>query len=157
MDFIGIATLVSVIGSAVAVLLVHRLVGFRPDSRDGALSEWEAGRVRFDTEDDLADQVKQLQRLTRRLCEQIVERELSDEARWRMLDESQDEVRELRAKVLELRVDLMKRLHDSDESRRQRDRELERRQGRELERYRERELLESGRSGQEDRPLAAAR
>jgi len=157
MDVIGIATLLAVIGSAAAVLLVHRLVGFRPDNVNSTSSVWGSRRTRFYSEGDLADQVERLHAITRQLCEQVVERELSEEALRRMLDESRGEVRDLRTKVLELRVDLKKRFDGSDESRRHRERDLERRQERELERHRERELLESGRLAKEERPLAAAR
>lgn len=156
MDFIGIATLLAAIGSVAAVLIVHRLVGFRPAKRS-QLSVWGTRHASLDAEGDLTERVEHLHAITRQLCEQIVERELTEEALWRMLDESKGEVRDLRTKVLELRVNLKKRLDGSDESRLQRERDLERRQGRELERHRERELLESGRLGQEDRPLAAAR
>lgn len=144
MGFIEIVTLILAVGACVAGLLAYMLVGFRADGH--ATARWwprsvEAG---FETKDDLVDQIKHLQAMTRQLCEQMVERELLDEARWRSLDEARDEVGELRAKVLELRLDLAKRLRDSDESRRRRERELERRQGRQLERHRERELIEAG-------------
>jgi len=128
MEIIAITGIVSLMGAVVAAVLAHRLLG--PGSAPKATS--------------LNAQLGALHAQTVRLQAQLEERDAMEEARWRMLEESQEEVRKLRSAYVGLRSDLEKRLNDADESRRRRERELERRQDRGLERHRERELEQSG-------------
>lgn len=111
---------------------------------------------------DASDQVDQMhtlvqmQALIHSLREQLVEREALDDLRWQMLEETRDELRQVRSRVLKLRRDFDNRLHQSDESRRSRQRELERQQGREFGWHRERELEQARWRGQKERPRASS-
>lgn len=151
MDFVTITGLISVIGSALAVLVVYRLVGFR-----AAEEPLDHGAVLAASQvvgaDDLEAQVRRLEALMVRLDRKVNEK---DEARWQMREESQDEVRELRAMLRqwryemdEWRAEVEKRLRDSDESRRYRELEVER--------HRERELQQSQQIPRK-RPLTSVR
>jgi|GEM_PF-4596434 len=155
MEFIGIVSIISLLGAIVTAALAHRFLGFRESDEPemGLLSA--SGGLR--TVDDLVAQLDRLHGQTMRLEEQLRERDHVEEIRWRMLEESQAEVRKLRSAYVGLRNEFERRISDSDESRRLRERELERRQERGFERHRERELEQSGFRPRKSGPLVSVR
>ncbi|MBS1863958.1 MAG: hypothetical protein JSS68_19845 [Actinobacteria bacterium] len=117
-----------IVGTLGTALLAHRLLGFRPTAHAGRQGER-----------DLAQFVGQLESQVVRMEKHLLQSELIEERTAVRLEETEQEVRQLRASALKLD----KRLNDANESRRLREREMARRQERELERHRERELEES--------------
>ena len=145
MDAIAITGIITVVGAVIGLLLAHRLVGFRTEGPSVAIvsAEPEPGDPTADRIHDLVLQINQMQAEVAQIQDQLRDRELMEERKWRLLDETQKELQQRRRAELELRYDLSKRLDEADEARRLRERELERRQEREFERHRERELEES--------------
>lgn len=145
MDAIAITGIITVAGAAIGLLLAHRLVGFRTGA-PGVITptvEPMTGDPAADRLHDLALQIDRMQMEVAQIQEQLRDRELMEERKWRLLDETQKELQQRRRAELELRYNLSKRLDEAEEARRLRERELERRQEREFERHRERELEES--------------
>ncbi|HEX6601673.1 MAG TPA: hypothetical protein VF030_03445 [Solirubrobacterales bacterium] len=128
------------IGAAIGLLLAHRLVGFRTEGPSVATLPGDATADRFH---NLALKINQMQAEVAQIQDQLRDRELMEERKWRLLDETQKELQQRRRAELELRYDLSKRLDEADEARRLREREFKLRQKREFERHRERELEES--------------
>ncbi|MBK5220041.1 MAG: hypothetical protein JJE35_09695 [Thermoleophilia bacterium] len=127
MNVVVVASIISVVGAAVAVVLVMRLVGFRPAggidlAKEAALPEG-----------DLERQIAELHASVVELRELIVEKEMADDDRWQAYRE---ETRQLRDMVRRTRFEVDKRLRDSDESRQQREREQARHREREQEQSR---------------------
>lgn len=161
MNLIVIASSLTVIGAVAGIFLTHRLIGFRSEGPNvGVDLPRSASQAQpLDEASLLAAHIHELSVQLLQVQEELREREVVDEVRWRQFEETQKEVRQLRTATLRLRYDLniSKRLHDSDEARRPRERERERRRERELDLHKEREFEESARAGEEiETPLSTA-
>lgn len=140
MSVIVIASIVTAIGTALGLFLTHRLVGFRASGPRVMAALPGTGSPDFAADEitALVTQIRQLQSEIARMHEQMHERELMDEYRWRELEDVQTEVQQVRRATFELEVGLEKRLRRLGESRDQRERDRER-----FGRRREREHEES--------------
>jgi hypothetical protein len=123
-----IATAASVVGSVVVLLFLHRFVGFRDrvEAAPGDAVDQSMRARDFEAVGELEGKIETLSALTQRLSEQLAEREVADEARWRLLQGARKEIRDLSDLVFRSRLELDQKLWNVVESRRYRERDRER-------------------------------